>query len=670
MATESPPLTGEKTEHIHAGVLPPYTVGDLPLPPARGWRRWLSVIGPGVLLAGASIGSGEWLTGPAVTAQYGATLLWLATLSIIGQVFVNLEMLRYTVYCGEPIVVGYFRSWPGPRLWTWCYGGIDLASAIWPFNVAGAAVALAAALLGHLPGPAPVYLIGLQMTEAGLVKFLSFVLFLAAFVPLIFGGTIYKMLLRIFTFKLAVVLIYLTVFAVLTVSAANAWDICTGFFRFGKVPLRADIVVADRHFSIKEVDGSITYVLKGTFGDPPPDGGQVPVEFIELSVVEGRNKQGYTSEEKVPVELRPRWRNLSARALDLSKPRRFYTEAGPGDNRVAVQGVIRPDGTWQPELITVTDTTGSHSYTRLEEVLESAAERARELVVYQGVEQVGMFSYWWQHGRLPGLDWMLLATLAAIAGAGGLSNTLYSSFARDKGWGMGSRVGAIPSLVGGLTIRLSHVGEALRLDETNRSRWRGWMRYIVEDQIVVWMLCQFIGMALPCMLSLEFIRHAPVAGERVAAMTAEGMAHRYPALGAFLFFLTLFIAFLILYPGQILSGDQLARRWTDIIWSSNPQAQRLQGNQVKYVYYGILLLYALWGCVTLSLFNPLIILTIGGSLMNVAMAFSAFHTLYVNRTLLPKELQPNWFMQLGVIFCGVFFSGITVIVLLSLWHGP
>src|SRR5438445_4219072 len=170
MATESPPLTAEKTEHIHAGVLPPYTVGDLPLPPARGWRRWLSVIGPGVLLAGASIGSGEWLTGPAVTAQYGATLLWLATLSIIGQVFVNLEMIRYTLYCGEPIIVGYFRSRPGPRLWTFVYALLDFA-AIWPFNVAGAAGALAAAVPGAPPGDGLVP--GLPVCELGPGKLLK-----------------------------------------------------------------------------------------------------------------------------------------------------------------------------------------------------------------------------------------------------------------------------------------------------------------------------------------------------------------------------------------------------------------------------------------------------------------------------------------------------------------
>jgi Mn2+/Fe2+ NRAMP family transporter len=40
--------------------------------------------GPGIVLAGTSIGSGEWLFGPAVTAQYGAALL-----SILFQGFVD-----------------------------------------------------------------------------------------------------------------------------------------------------------------------------------------------------------------------------------------------------------------------------------------------------------------------------------------------------------------------------------------------------------------------------------------------------------------------------------------------------------------------------------------------------------------------------------------------------
>src|SRR4051812_49511347 len=89
-----------------AGELPPWEVGDLPPPPGAGWRLWIGLIGPGVVLAGTSIGTGEWLFGPAVSAQYGAALFWLALTSIIFQVFCNLMFMRYAVFCGEPINVG------------------------------------------------------------------------------------------------------------------------------------------------------------------------------------------------------------------------------------------------------------------------------------------------------------------------------------------------------------------------------------------------------------------------------------------------------------------------------------------------------------------------------------------------------------------------------------
>ncbi|HUY33035.1 MAG TPA: hypothetical protein VMV69_09655 [Pirellulales bacterium] len=75
----------------NAGALGDWHTGELPAPPSGGWHTWAQLLGPGVLLAGASIGSGEWLSGPAVSAQYGATLLWVATLSIVTQAFCNLD---------------------------------------------------------------------------------------------------------------------------------------------------------------------------------------------------------------------------------------------------------------------------------------------------------------------------------------------------------------------------------------------------------------------------------------------------------------------------------------------------------------------------------------------------------------------------------------------------
>src|SRR3990172_6372075 len=133
----------------------------------------------------------------------------------------------------------------------------------------------------------------------------------------------------------------------------------------------------------------------------------------------------------------------------------------------------------------------------------------------------------------------MVVAFIGIAGAGGLTNMMFSNYARDKGWGMGHHVGAIPSAFGGMTIRLSHTGRVFPLDHLNRSRWRGWMRHVLRDQFI-WIFASIVGMALPCMMSLEFIRNASVTGDRVSAMSAEGIAARYPAFGDLFWFLTLF----------------------------------------------------------------------------------------------------------------------------------
>ena len=139
----------------------------------------------------------------------------------MAQVFCNLEMTRYAVYCGESIIVGYLRTWPGPLFWMWWYAILDLA-AIWPFNASNAAVPLAAAMLGRLPGAGEVSIAGFLMPEWQLVKVLGYLIFLAAFGPLILGGTIYKRLERVMTVKLVLVFGSLVLFARLMVYATNA----------------------------------------------------------------------------------------------------------------------------------------------------------------------------------------------------------------------------------------------------------------------------------------------------------------------------------------------------------------------------------------------------------------------------------------------------------------
>ena len=637
-------LQNQENETIPAGALPPWTVGDLPKPPSLGWRSWTALLGPGVLMAGASIGSGEWLAGPGVTAQYGGTLLWVATLSIVAQVFCNLEFMRYAMYCGEPIQVGALRTKPGPKVWTVFYALLEFGH-IWPFNVASASVAVAAIMLGHLP----------RAGDSGFVHVLSCLLFLLAFIPLIFGGTVYKTLERIMTGKLIIVLIFLCFVGAFLISERTMSEVLTGFLRFGQIPLRASTIVDGRHFTLTEREGEVSYTVRGT------------VEATGTVVTEFRvGEELYKISAQIPPEQEERRRQMVARAEDLAQPERFFVEEVEGQVALILEGGINEDDrSWLLEQVTVRDQDGQHSYHQLSDIPDEAIrEKARELAQTQGIRRVQLIGYVHEKGRLPNLDWAIIATFAAIAGAGGLTNVLLSNYARDKGWGMGANVGAIASAVGGRTVTLSHVGQVFRPTEQNLNRWRGWMRHIVRDQAAVWMVCCFIGMALPCMMSLEFIRNAPVSGIRVAGMTAEGMDYRYPGYGLWL--VTLLVGFLILYPGQIMSGDTIPRRWCDIIWTASSRARRLSPEKVKHLYYGIMVLMGVWGLLVLMFLEPLTILKIGGVSMNVGLGASALHALYVNCTLLPPEVRPNWFMRIGVVFCGLFFFGISGIVLVSL----
>ncbi|MFO0902793.1 MAG: Nramp family divalent metal transporter [Pirellulales bacterium] len=631
-----------------AGKLPPWTIGKLPEPPAAGWRLWIGLIGPGVVLAGTSIGSGEWLFGPAVTAQYGATLLWLALLSILFQVFCNLMMMRYTIYCGEPIVVGGLRTWPGPGWWILMYAVLDLA-AIWPYNASNAAVPLAAAWLGRLPAAG----------DQVLVRGLGFALFLLSFVPLIFGGTVYRMLEKIMTFKLVVILTYLTFVAVFMVSISVVVEVASGFVSFGVVPLRAESVVAGRHFTLTRRDGDARLVVKGTFeGDKPT--------VAEFKIVQGDKVETYKSRSDVPERWAAALASLLAEAQPFAEKNEFFVAAVDDDVRYSARGRIDERGAWQADQAVVEAPKETWDYATLDDVPAPYGARLKNLVEHRGFERVSFVGYMREHGHLPPLDWAMLASFCAIAGAGGLSNTLFSNYARDKGWGMGKHVGAIPSAVGGLTIQLSHTGKVFHEeDPEERRRWKGWLRHIIRDQVAVWLVCSVLGMALPCMLSLEFIRNATVAEHRVAAMVAEGMSSRYPAYGGVFWILTLLCGFLILAPGQVSVGDQIARRWTDIIWSASPWARRMKESRVGHVYYSILAAYAVWGVIALWFFPPLAIAKIGAVLGNIALGCATLHALHANRTLLHPDMRPHWFLQLGTLLCAAFFFALTGIVV---WH--
>ncbi len=98
-------------------------------------------------MLGASIGSGEWLVGPSAVVKYGLALLWVTALAVTFQTIFNTEVVRYTLYTGEPAFTGFMRTKPGARFWAWTYASLYFLQNGWP-GWAGASAGAVFYLLG------------------------------------------------------------------------------------------------------------------------------------------------------------------------------------------------------------------------------------------------------------------------------------------------------------------------------------------------------------------------------------------------------------------------------------------------------------------------------------------------------------------------------------------
>ena len=529
--------------------MPKWTVGELPDAPVFEWRKIAAFIGPGILMGAAAIGGGEWLTGPMNTARYGAAIFWLATLSILAQAIYNVEICRYTLYTGEPIFTGKFRVAPGPWFWVVVYLILDFGSFL-PYLASNAAIPLAAMILRRMPDPKDEVAHILGMSDSTFLKFLSLVIFVAVFIPLLFGGKVYNSMKALMTFKLFAVFGFLLFLAVMF-STTQTWkDIGTGFFKFGTIPVIAD-----------------------------------------------------------------------------------------GD----------------------TNSNGKHDVGEPE----------------HGSNLDNVFTALWNGRKLRPIDYSLLgflAAMAALAGNGGLTNTPVSNYTRDQGWGMGGHVGAIPSIVGGHEITLSHEGCVFKVTPDALPRWKRWLKHLRREQWWLWAPACFVGLALPSMLSIQFLQKGSVPSDKwlVAGMTAQGVADAVTgkfglSTGNLFWHLTLFCGFLVLATSMASTADGVLRRWVDVFWTASPRLRKWDTKDIGKLYFGVLVVYMLMGIGMLCFLKGDALLVFSTMMYNYALGFSCFHALVVNTTLIPRDLRPGWFPRMGLILGGIFFTTIALITTWSEW---
>ncbi|HYK21477.1 MAG TPA: Nramp family divalent metal transporter [Pyrinomonadaceae bacterium] len=115
-----------------------WRIAELPAAPRPQGLGWFSAIGPGVIALGVSIGSGEFLLGPAAFVKYGLSLLWVVGVAALLQTLLNVELMRYTMATGEPIFTGFMRVRPHSTFWAWFYSILYFLQMGWP-GWAGAA---------------------------------------------------------------------------------------------------------------------------------------------------------------------------------------------------------------------------------------------------------------------------------------------------------------------------------------------------------------------------------------------------------------------------------------------------------------------------------------------------------------------------------------------------
>lgn len=94
-------------------------------PPETLWKAFRK-IGPGIILAGSIVGSGELIATTTLGADWGYMFLWLILFSCVIKVFVQIELGRVAISSGKP-TLGVLNELPGWRfrvnwqVWWWLF---------------------------------------------------------------------------------------------------------------------------------------------------------------------------------------------------------------------------------------------------------------------------------------------------------------------------------------------------------------------------------------------------------------------------------------------------------------------------------------------------------------------------------------------------------------------
>jgi hypothetical protein len=269
----------------------------------------------------------------------------------------------------------------------------------------------------------------------------------------------------------------------------------------------------------------------------------------------------------------------------------------------------------------------------------------------------GVFSF----GRIPeGVDINVLLGAVVFAGAGGMLNLAVSLWYRDKQNGMGQYIGRITNPITGKSEAVAATGYTFEPNEDNLSRWKGWMKYLIIDQGLIFWLLGFITLFLLSVNAYAVLTPKGLVPEglQVAVVQANIFGEKWGTFGYNLF---LIMAALMLFSVMWTVIDALTRMVSDILYTNShagPFAERLswlKNVSISRLYYTIIVLVVIVGAVLIPLRQPLTLLVISAVLSGLSMAIYTPFLIYINNTRLAKPLRPGWFTNIAMSLISIFF---------------
>jgi len=251
-----------------------------------------------------------------------------------------------------------------------------------------------------------------------------------------------------------------------------------------------------------------------------------------------------------------------------------------------------------------------------------------------------------------------LGALAGFTATASGVNYFIISYYRDKGYGMGHRVGYIAALVGGKQEKLLASGLTFPADAKNTAIWKRWFKYLLIDQWGVFFTGAIVGMMMPVILVGYLSQQSGVAPTR-AGMPVYAGSQITALYGPFLGNWAYIVGFFILFSTQMVVFEALVRQFVDGAHAMSPKFRKFTREDPRRFYYPFMLgLATLISIIVIFGANPLDLVNQSANFSNLASLIVPFAVIYLNRRL-PAPARMKWWsyvvLILNVIFFGFFF---------------